>query len=88
MFGKFPVSIAGKTGTAEKIVSLPGYTGLQNQSWWCGYGPTTSRSSSSARVIENGGHGGDAAAPAAAKVFAACFHVRSKRHRPIHSDSD
>ena len=27
VFGKFPVSIAGKTGTAEKVVTLPGYTG-------------------------------------------------------------
>ena len=26
VFGNFPVSIAGKTGTAEKVVTLPGYT--------------------------------------------------------------
>ena len=48
VFGNFPVSIAGKTGTAEKVVSLPGYAGLQNQSWWCGYGPSNTRSSSCA----------------------------------------
>ena len=31
----------GKTGTAEKVVTLPGYPNpLElNQSWWCGYGP-------------------------------------------------
>ena len=27
VFGHFPVPIAGKTGTAQKVVSLPGYTG-------------------------------------------------------------
>src|SRR3954462_5810939 len=40
VFGSFPVPIAGKTGTAEKVVHVPGYPNglLLNQSWWCGYG--------------------------------------------------
>jgi hypothetical protein len=38
-------------------------------------------------VIENGGHGGTAAAPAAEKVFAKFFHVPSTQLGiPIHSD--
>jgi hypothetical protein len=37
-------------------------------------------------VIENGGHGGTAAAPAAAEVFANYFHVKLKQAAPIHSD--
>jgi penicillin-binding protein 2 len=86
VFGKFPVSIAGKTGTAEKVVSLPGYLGVQNQSWWCGYGPTNDAKLVVCAVIENGGHGGDAAAPAAAQVFASYFHVKVKLAGPIHSD--
>jgi penicillin-binding protein 2 len=86
VFGNFPVSIAGKTGTAEKVVSLPGFTGLQNQSWWCGYGPSDSAKLVVCAVIENGGHGGDAAAPAAAQVFASYFHVKVKLAGPIHSD--
>src|SRR5581483_12509970 len=42
VFGNFPVSISGKTGKAEKLVTLPGYPHALkfNQSWWCGYGPT------------------------------------------------
>ena len=76
IFGHFPVSIAGKTGTAEKVVSLPGYVGLKNQSWWCGYGPTDDAKLVVCAVIENGGHGGTAAAPAAAQVFASYFHVK------------
>jgi penicillin-binding protein 2 len=76
VFGAFPVSIAGKTGTAEKVIHLPGYpNGLKlNQSWWCGYGPTPSPSIVVCAVIENGGHGGTAAAPAALKVFETYFH--------------
>ncbi len=86
VFGQFPVPIAGKTGTAEKVVSLPGYLGVQNQSWWCGYGPATSAKLVVCVVIENGGHGGTAAAPAAERVFSRFFHVNARQVGPIHSD--
>jgi penicillin-binding protein 2 len=86
VFGSFPVSIAGKTGTAEKVVSLPGYLGVQNQSWWCGYGPTNAAKLVVCVVIENGGHGGTAAAPAAERVFSKFFHVNARQVGPIHSD--
>ena len=75
VFGDFPVKIAGKTGTAEKYVQLPGWSGLRNQSWWCGYGPYDSPDLAVCALIENGGHGGEAAAPAALKVFEKYFNV-------------
>ncbi len=76
VFGNFPVPIAGKTGTAQKLFKLPGYPSAVefNQSWWCGYGPTDQPTIVVCAVIENGGHGGVAAAPAALKVFEAYFH--------------
>jgi penicillin-binding protein 2 len=87
VFGSFPVSIAGKTGTAQKIVTLPGYKGERDQSWWCGYGPVAPKPKLVVcAVIENGGHGGTAAAPAAEKVFAKFFDVSAKQQGPIHSD--
>jgi penicillin-binding protein 2 len=87
IFGSFPVSIAGKTGTAEKVVSLPGYLGLKDQSWWCGYGPTDDAKLAVCVVIENGGHGGTAAAPAAAQVFASYFNVKVQQQTTSsHSD--
>jgi penicillin-binding protein 2 len=86
VFGQFPVSIAGKTGTAEKVVQLPGYLGTKDQSWWCGYGPTDDPKLVVCAVIENGGHGGTAAAPAAAEVFASYFHVKIKSTTSQHSD--
>jgi penicillin-binding protein 2 len=73
VFSSFPVGIAGKTGTAEKQVQLPGFSGMMDQSWWCGYGPNESPELVVCVVIENGGHGGTAAAPAALKVFESYF---------------
>jgi len=77
VFGNFPISIAGKTGTAEKAVKLPGWANatLVSQSWWCGYGPTESPALVVCALIENGGHGGTAAAPAALKVFQRYFKI-------------
>ena len=91
MFGHFPVTIAGKTGTAEKIIHLPqfGYFGSQDQSWWCGYGPAGAGERPELVVcalIENGGHGGDAAAPAALKVFESYFHRSVAALGTVHSD--
>jgi penicillin-binding protein 2 len=86
VFGQFPVSIAGKTGTAEKFVTLPGYEGIQDQSWWCGYGPTNDPKLVVCALIENGGHGGTAAAPAAAQVFASFFHAKLKLTIPGKTD--
>jgi penicillin-binding protein 2 len=79
VFGNFPVNIAGKTGSAEKLVSLPGfpYPSKQLQSWWCGYGPYDHPTLVVCAVIENGGHGGVAAAPAALKVFEQYFKTNA-----------
>jgi penicillin-binding protein 2 len=75
VFGNFNVDIAGKTGSAEKLVRISGYPNplKLNQSWWCGYGPFDAPTIVVCAVIENGGHGGAAAAPAALKVFEQYF---------------
>ena len=88
VFGHFPIPIAGKTGTAQKTVQLPGYpTPLErDQSWWCGYGPASDAKLVVCAVIENGGEGGSAAAPAAERVFAKFFKVPIPPTAPIHSD--
>ena len=86
IFGSFPIPIAGKTGTAEKIVDVGGYKPLLDQSWWCGYGPASDAQLVVCAVIENGGHGGTAAAPAAAKVFEEYFHTAIANTTAVHSD--
>jgi len=87
IFGSFPIPISGKTGTAEKSIDPgDGYMHTFNQSWWCGYGPSDSPDLVVCALIENGGHGGDAAAPAALKVFEEFFHKQASQNGPIHSD--
>jgi penicillin-binding protein 2 len=80
VFGAFPVEIAGKTGTAEKVMHVDGYPDphIEDQSWWCGYGPYDEPRLVVCALIENGGHGGTAAAPAALKVFEQYFGKRGK----------
>jgi penicillin-binding protein 2 len=99
VFGSFPVPVAGKTGTAEKVVNLPGYAPghLEDQAWWCGWGPFDGGeyvTPSGARrpplvvcaVIENGGHGGTAAAPAALRVFEHWFGEKAGAQGVVASD--
>jgi penicillin-binding protein 2 len=84
VFGSFPVEIAGKTGTAEKYSEQ--YRRMFNQSWWCGYGPVGNPKIVVCAVIENGGHGGTAAAPAALEVFQQFFHKSGTYTTATHSD--
>ena len=87
VFGGFPVPIAGKTGTAEKSVDVGSYNTMMDQSWWCGYGPTDATPELVVcAVIENGGHGGTAAAPAALKVFESYFGKRATATTYVPSD--
>lgn len=85
VFGSFPVPIAGKTGTAEKAVDV-GFTTLMDQSWWCGYGPADDARIVVCALIENGGHGGSAAAPAALQVFEQFFGVEAGALTYVPSD--
>jgi penicillin-binding protein 2 len=87
IFGSFPIPIAGKTGTAEKDVQLADGSRYRfDQSWWCGYGPANSPELVVCAVIENGGHGGTAAAPAALKVFEQFFGRQAATQGQVHSD--
>jgi penicillin-binding protein 2 len=79
VFSNFSVPISGKTGTAEKVVPLPGYPidHLEDQSWWCGWGPSDAARLVVCALIENGGHGSSAAAPAALRVFERYFSAEA-----------
>ena len=88
VFARYGVSIAGKTGTAEKVVNLPGYPvgHLEDQSWWCGYGPSEDAELVVCAVIENGGHGSAAAAPAALRVFEKYFGKKAPPLQVVNVD--
>jgi penicillin-binding protein 2 len=88
VFRNYSVPISGKTGTAEKVVPLPGYPRdhLEDQSWWCGWGPSDSAKLVVCALIENGGHGSSAAAPAALRVFERFFHVEAPQSILVDTD--
>ncbi|HET7745148.1 MAG TPA: penicillin-binding protein 2 [Gaiellaceae bacterium] len=79
VFANYAIPISGKTGTAEKVVPLPGYPAdhVEDQSWWCGWGPSQDAQIVVCALIENGGHGSTAAAPAALRVFEKYFHKKA-----------
>ena len=79
VFGSYVIPISGKTGTAEKVVPLPGYPAghLEDQSWWCGWGPSDNAKLVVCALIENGGHGSTAAAPAALRGFDSFFKTKA-----------
>jgi len=66
VFGNFPIPMAGKTGTAERI-------GQADQSWYVALAPYPNPDIVVAATIEQGGFGVDAAAPVACKVLEAYY---------------
>ncbi|MBU4175117.1 MAG: penicillin-binding protein 2 [Actinobacteria bacterium] len=70
-FEGFPLAqipVAGKTGTAEVV-------GKQPASWFVCYAPANDPQYVVAVVIEQGGHGGETAAPAARRILEGLFHL-------------
>jgi penicillin-binding protein 2 len=87
VFRDFPIPVAGKTGTAEKIVPEVNRYAYTDQSWFCGYGPTDREAQIALCVlIENGGFGGEAAAPAALTIFQHFFRTDGGNLTPVAAD--
>lgn len=67
------VQVAGKTGTAQVIAQKePGKKlaeHLEDHAWFVAYAPADSPKIAVSVIVENGGHGGAAAAPVARKVI-------------------
>ena len=70
------VTIAGKTGTAQVVEMKGGYLKTEqlayfnrDHAWFVSYAPVDNPQVAIAVLVEHGGHGGDAAAPMAKKVF-------------------
>jgi penicillin-binding protein 2 len=72
VFAGFPITVAGKTGTAER--------GAQgDQSWYVAVAPYNDPRVVVAATIERGGFGAEAAAPAARRILAAYFGIKGKK---------
>ncbi len=66
VFAEFPISIAGKTGTAERV-------GHGNQSWFISLAPYPNPNIVTVVTIEEGGFGSESAAPANKQILEAYF---------------
>jgi penicillin-binding protein 2 len=87
VFGQYAIPIAGKTGTAEKVIDPgDGYFRKENTAWWCGWGPYESPELVVCAVIENGGYGGEIAAPSALQVFEQYFGVKATQWQAEQAD--
>ena len=64
VFRTFPITVAGKTGTAQVY-------GKDDMALFVGYAPARSPKYCVAVVVEQGGHGGSVAGPAARQMLAA-----------------
>ena len=76
VFAGFPVKVAGKTGTAE-VPPSP-----NDHSWYASWAPHGSNPRYVVVVlVEHGGFGADAAAPAAREIYEALFRIPKKNAR-------
>jgi penicillin-binding protein 2 len=69
VFGDFPVQVAGKTGTAQTPHG-------SDHSWYASWAPASHPRVVVVVLIEHGGFGAEAAAPAARDIYSAFFHVK------------
>ncbi len=70
VFGSFPIPVAGKTGTAQRV-------GHADQSWYIVLAPYPNPRIVTAVTIEEGGFGAESAAPAALQILEAYFGKHS-----------
>jgi penicillin-binding protein 2 len=76
VFKGFPIKIAGKTGTAQRV-------GQPDQSWYVALAPYPHPRFVVAVTIEGGGFGAEAAAPAAKQIIAKLFNVKATSSGPV-----
>ena len=67
-FQDFPISIAGKTGTAENSQG-------SDHGWFVAYGPYEDPRVAVAVIVEQGGYGSSSAVPIAKKILEAAFNI-------------
>jgi penicillin-binding protein 2 len=72
VFSGFPIKVAGKTGTAE----APTATNSADHSWYASWAPYDHPKLVVVAMIEHGGFGAEAAAPAVKRIYQAYFHPK------------
>ena len=70
VFGSYPIKVCGKTGTAQ-------VAGKGDYAWYASFAPASDPKYVVVVLIEQGGHGGTAAAPAARMIYDSLFDVHA-----------
>lgn len=70
-FTNFPIAVGGKTGTAQNPHGA-------DHGWFVGFAPYDNPQIVIVIIVEQGGHGGSAAAPVARAIFAKYFGIDNK----------
>jgi penicillin-binding protein 2 len=69
-FAGYPIPVAGKTGTAQVF-------GKGDYAWYASYAPANDPKYVVVVMVEQGGHGGTVAAPAARMIYDQLFNQKS-----------
>jgi len=72
------IGVGGKTGTAQ-VASRESGLNSEDHAWFAGFAPTDNPQVVVVALVENGGHGGEVAAPVTRAVFKQFFGV----HEPL-----
>ena len=79
------IDIAGKTGTAQVVEMKGGYVKSEqlayfsrDHAWFVSFAPVDNPQIAIAVLVEHGGHGGDAAAPMAKKVYEKFIEIQKQ----------
>lgn len=81
---EFGIDVGGKTGTAQ-VAALQLHkkgTATDDHAWFAGYAPVNNPQIVTVALVENGGHGGSAAAPVVKLAMEAFFDKRMPRLTP------
>ena len=84
-FCRFPMQVAGKTGTAEKGTTFSGLP-LPDQAWYVGMAPADDPEIVVVVTLERGGFGADSAAPVAARILENYFKLPLSEPCPVAQD--
>ena len=69
------IVVGGKTGTAQ-VASRESGGNIEDHAWFAGFGPANDPQIVVVALVENGGHGGVAAAPIARQIFMQYFGIK------------
>jgi penicillin-binding protein 2 len=69
------IGVGGKTGTAQ-VISREGSGDFEDHAWFAGFAPAAKPEIVFVALVENGGHGGEVAAPVTRKVLMKYFGLQ------------